>query len=618
MKIRLKIISPGGQSRVFEHEGDALCVGRDPSCELLLEGDEGTAASRQHARIELAPSGATLVDLGSANKTQHNEQVVQRPTPLRPGDRVQIGFTGAQLVVLDLDLTRPAAKPGVNRRVLLVAGAGVAAFAVVAALLLLWPRGPRKGDDPVVAVRTDEKKDKEKPKPANGGEGEGQGEKKKPEEKEREPEEKGKGKEEPPPPPPAAHPDIRVVGNYLVPKGTRSSVLMQRYSEDKPWTVLRSGEAVSTGQTLVSLPGYESVVSLQSGVKLNLWGSLPQFSSPVNESVVMLRIPEAGVDADVILDRGRIEIGNQKPKGACVVRVNFLREHWDVTLKGPDSRVVAELITRLAGTPDDVRLLGLFSQGDVAVKTRTKEYNFAMPARLAWLSSSPDEIFEERLREVPSWWAKPVELTPEVKETLLFLRDWAEGRFHAAKPDADVTYAILEGARDATKDPKERELGLWFLSALDAPVTLVEFLSDPDQVSASIRTAAMMGLQDWLRRNGPLRNVLVRQLQQRFSYPTAVAGQLVRLAATIPEEEREKPGTYQELIELLDHDNQVLRHLAFWQLYQGLRDRRPAGADKIPYDPLADKKDRQAAVKAWQKLVPAGKVPPRRPDTSRP
>lgn len=615
MKIRLKIVSPGGQSRVFEHEGDVVCIGRDPSCELLLEDDEATAASRQHARIELSPAGATLVDLGSANKTQHNEQVIKQPTPLRPGDRIQIGFTGAQLVVLDLDLSPPAARPGANRRVLLVAGAGVAAFVLVGAALLLWPKGPPKNDG-LVAARNDGEKQKEKPdtrgqdKGSNSEKKDDKGENGKPKEKIKEP--------PPPPPPPAVDPDIRTVGNYIVPKGTRPSVLLQRISENKPWTVLRSGQAVSTGYTLVSLPGYESVVSLESGVKLNLWGSLPQFEAPVSESVVQLRIPEAGVDADVILDRGRVEIGNQKPKGPCVVRVSFLREQWDITLKGPGSRVVVELITRLAGTPDDVRLLGLFSQGDVAVKTRKKEYTFALPARLAWLSSQPEEIFEQRLREVPAWWAKPAELNTEVKETLLFLGDWADGRFHSAKADADVTYSILEGARDATRDPKERELGLWFLSALDAPVTLVDFLNDPDQVSAAIRTAAMMCLQDWLRRNGPLRNVLVRQLQQRFSYPAAVAGQLVRLVATIPEEDRQKPETYQELIELLDHDNQVLRHLAFWHLYQGLRERRPAGADKIPYDPLADRKERQEAVKAWKKLVPAGTVPPRRADQSRP
>src|SRR5262249_25582848 len=81
-------------------------------------------------------------------------------------------------------------------------------------------------------------------------------------------------------------PEVRVVGTYLVPEGTRPSVLLQRLSETRAWTVLRSGESVSTGHTLVSLPGYESVVSLQSGVRLNLWGSLPQFESPVNESVV--------------------------------------------------------------------------------------------------------------------------------------------------------------------------------------------------------------------------------------------------------------------------------------------------------------------------------------------
>jgi hypothetical protein len=609
MRIRLKVIAPGGSSRVVEHQGESLRIGRDPSCELLLEGDEGTAASRQHARIDLAADGATVVDLGSANKTQLNEQVIERPTPLRLGDRVQIGFTGAQLVVLDLDLTRPAPRPAVGGRVLLVAGAGVAAFVIVAAALLLWPKDSTKGGGTAVASGDEEKQKGQK---QNGGEEKIAKQEKVAEKKE----EKHQGEkiEEPkkrnddlPPRPP----DVAKIGNYVQPKGTRPSVLLQRYSDDQAWTALRSGQNISTGHTLVSLPGYESVLSLDAGVRLNLWGGLPEFKSPVGESVVLLRIPEAGIDADVVLDRGRVEIGNQKEKGPCVVRLSFLREQWDVTLKDAKSRVVVELISRLTGAPEDARVVGLFSQGDVVVKTPKKEYLFALPGRLAWLSSRPEEVFEQRLKEAPAWWAKPPELTKEVREALLFLNDWAE-RFHAEKADPDVIYTIVAGVRDATKDPKERELGLWFLAALDVPGSLVEFLRDPDGVLANIRTAAMLGLQDWLRRNGHLRGALVRQLHQRFGYPMTVATQMVRLLTPLTEADREKPATYQELIDLLDHDDVGLRHLAFWHLYVGLRDRVPDEALKIGYDPLEGKKERQAAMARWRKLVPADRAPPRR------
>ena len=624
MRIRLKVIAPGGESRVFEHQGPTVCIGRDPSCELVLHNDEGVASSRQHARIDLTPTGAVLVDLGSANKTQHNEQVVERPARLDTGDRIQIGYTGAQLVVLDLDLApaAPPVKAGVDRRVWLMAAAGVAPFVLVGVVVLMTQRGEKKPEkEPIAEAKDGDKSKKGDNEPKNDG--------------------KEQKKDDKPIVPPVnnespapnldkvkipernlivaktkARTDIHPVGNYLRPKNTRPSVLLHRYSEDLPWSALRDGEAVSSGHTLVSLPGYESVVALQSGVRLNLWGGLPQLDdgAPVGESVIQLQTADSGIDADLILDRGRVEFGNQKDKGAAVVRVNFVNEQWDFTLKDKNSRVLAELIYRLApGTPEDVRVIGVFTQGDVAVKTAKKEFHFAMPARLAWRSDRPQtEVFEEKLKEAPPWWKNKPELNEAMKQTLLLLGDWADKRFHASKAEPEVVFTMLSSARDPTKDQKDRELGLWFLAAIDEPGSLVEFLRDQDQVEASIRTTALFCLQDWLRRNGQLKEVFARKLSQRFGYPTGVASQLVRLMAPIPEAERAKAATYQELIDLLDHDDVGLRHVAFWQLYQGLIDRRPGEATRIKYDPVGSKEERQAAAAEWRRLIPPGTVPPKR------
>ena len=64
-------------------------IGREAGHAIVLSDP---SVSRAHARIELGPAGATIVDLGSTNGTMLNGQPLggDRAT-LRGGDRVQIG-----------------------------------------------------------------------------------------------------------------------------------------------------------------------------------------------------------------------------------------------------------------------------------------------------------------------------------------------------------------------------------------------------------------------------------------------------------------------------------------------------------------------------------------------
>ena len=107
MKIRLKISTPTGQTTVREYVGRTFRIGRDPSCEVPLEGDFAEAASRQHARIDLSEEGAVLRDLESGNGTQLNDKLIAKPMTIKPGDRIQIGYTGAVLLIQSLD-SKPA------------------------------------------------------------------------------------------------------------------------------------------------------------------------------------------------------------------------------------------------------------------------------------------------------------------------------------------------------------------------------------------------------------------------------------------------------------------------------------------------------------------------------
>lgn len=63
-------------------------IGRDPACAVALRLP---LLSRRHARIVVSAEGATIEDLGSRNGTFVDGVRVVSATPLRHGDRIQMG-----------------------------------------------------------------------------------------------------------------------------------------------------------------------------------------------------------------------------------------------------------------------------------------------------------------------------------------------------------------------------------------------------------------------------------------------------------------------------------------------------------------------------------------------
>lgn len=80
----------GGTVRNIPVARLGICgFGRAPSNTVVLDDN---LASREHAMVRRNASGqCTLNDLGSTNGTWLNGRPVQTPTPLRSGDRIQIG-----------------------------------------------------------------------------------------------------------------------------------------------------------------------------------------------------------------------------------------------------------------------------------------------------------------------------------------------------------------------------------------------------------------------------------------------------------------------------------------------------------------------------------------------
>ncbi|HEX4466231.1 MAG TPA: FHA domain-containing protein [Solirubrobacteraceae bacterium] len=80
--------APGHESgMIYDVDGD-LVLGRGDRAEIRLEDP---FASSQHALIFEQGNIVVIEDLGSTNGTYLNEEVLQSPRPLHPGDRVRIG-----------------------------------------------------------------------------------------------------------------------------------------------------------------------------------------------------------------------------------------------------------------------------------------------------------------------------------------------------------------------------------------------------------------------------------------------------------------------------------------------------------------------------------------------
>jgi pSer/pThr/pTyr-binding forkhead associated (FHA) protein len=601
MKLQLKITLPDGGTRPFEHSGAVVRIGRDPASELSFDGDAGRAVSWQHARIDLTTGGATLTDAGSSNGTLLNDQRIDRPVPLRVGDTVQLGHTGATLTIKQLDLTTPA--PVQVSTWLSIPKAGHVAGAVAAGVLvavfvfLLVRKGTEKPVEDKTSAEISPGNGKGKPDPGESPE----------------PNQDDKGKTPTPPAPiplvvapPIDPSEVRDVGRYVALDRWGPGVLLQRQGEAYPWTALRRESKVATATTLVSLPDYRSTLELDSGVRLTLWGDIPEFSPfpPVLECVVMLNVPDAGIDLDMTLERGRVHLANTKPSGACRVQLRFLRQAWQLTLPAPGKEACLELwplLGQATGTSmQEVAplVVGLFIKGTAQLQVAGQTLELQDRSRVSWVSAGGATLDRTVLKELPACWQKPPDRDqPRIADAMLTLRDWS----NHLDQSSEVVDTILTRIRES-KDPTLRVIGLLFLAALEEIPLLVDFLEDRQH--SEVRGAARHALQVWLSRRPDSQAELARILKDK-RYAQEKAALIGHLLCKIPDTALKSPNTYQNLIGYLDHENLIVRDLAFWHLAQLV----PEGAAKIAYDPLAEADQRKKTIDQWRKLVPPGTVP---------
>ncbi|HEV3116213.1 MAG TPA: FHA domain-containing protein, partial [Gemmataceae bacterium] len=451
MKLHLEITAAAGKFTPFVHEGPLVRIGRSPQAELVVEGPTSDAVSWEHAEIKLTAFGALLNDLHSTNGTFVNDKRIGEQTLINAGDLIQLGNTGPVLRVLELDLT-PAtererrlppvtplrvqaaatasppmhkaapqrddpelastsekkavvlatapAESQTQRRMLLIAMCAVTVCIVALLLLVFWNKLQRPGA-PAMAdgAATTNADHSPAPQPAPSDQ--------------KQPEETPIRKVAAPapakatfvldkgtavaakdaPPLPAADKDHQAVGAFEA-WAKAPNILLQRESELFPWARVRPRERLLAENSLLGLPGYRSSLVLDKGVRMVLWGNVPEFGAfpPLLESVVTLHPPGPDSDADFTLDRGRVVLAMNKPNGQARIRIRFRQQIWELTLGDASTEVAVELWGLYPGDipfgKDPVACLGLFVKGQARLRAGERELVLPNSSQVTWANTN--------------------------------------------------------------------------------------------------------------------------------------------------------------------------------------------------------------------------------------
>jgi len=406
------------------------------------------------------------------------------------------------------------------------------------------------------------------------------------------------------------------LGRHVNP-GSLSCLLRQRVvNNDKVWQPVPSESIVSIDDRLLTLPGFQSEVRLDSGVRLRLLGRLPptQIHAAFTkqgellgewqalESAVALR-STPGIDLDLELDRGQIAVMNDKPQGEVRVRIRLGDETWDLTLQERGSEAALEfgrlyppgsVTTKESEREEPMAEAHLVAvHGEVQLQIRYDSFSLREPpgpALFSWNNVGAVSRGPQVLQQLPDW-ANPPAADESVQETLTSF---------AAQLAHQSSVNLLKDF--LTKPDKiSRVLAVYGLGAVDDVSALEDVLGDEKQFT-EMRRAAIVGLRHWQSREEKNDRKLFEVLKKKYAHSTAEI--VLRLLHGFSEQQLQHPAVYASLIGYLQHGNLPVRQLA----YEHLLALVPKG-EAISYDPAAKLGDRRQAVGEWKKLVPEGTVP---------
>ncbi len=382
---------------------------------------------------------------------------------------------------------------------------------------------------------------------------------------------------------------------------------------------------------LLALPGFRCRVQLQSGVTITALSNLPEFNAlaPVIETSWVHRPPEAGWDARVVFDRGRLHFANGKESGPVRIKLALRNSEWEIVLKEPTSQVVVEcwfnpLVAAKLGEPELPRAeptIGFFTDGAVQLTRADESFALADRQALFQVGSALELVGPRKIPQWPDWWNANLGQSKDerVLDAVLAVREWAEA-LEKSDQVLKTVLAMCEQLSRRKQEDLEHRMSMAYLSlgsfgelgaiGEKAIEGICQVLESTEQSDES-RRAALFAMQIWLARSSkhlPLLLDTVTVRQQRYTAPDADL--ILSLAIEAAEADRNAPALYQGWLAALEAPTPVIRFLAWERLKRALGEE---AAKKIPntYHPNKSPKDadQAKAIALWRQLVPPGWVP---------
>lgn len=420
------------------------------------------------------------------------------------------------------------------------------------------------------------------------------------------------------------------IGHMISLDKKEPTILFQMSADKNAWKRVLPKKAESevySGRPLLSLPSIRSQVQLNNGLRLLLWGNMPeQVNIGLHESLVELFAHDK-LDLDMALLRGRVVLTSTSDN-AAMVRVRFedptraIPEYVDITLQGKDTSVLVDRLCDFPMFPQNepfykdpkhanrqgpiaVVAFNVLS-GTAAVKFGDVTHTLNAPPapfQLVW-NSRQGMMGPYQKPEVPSHLMLnpplPKGLDPKVRKELVRVRGMLVEQLGTKSLDVVLTETMN------ALDIASRRLALRCYAAIDDLTSLVEAVENPNPVLIDVRHGARDALRQWIGSSRDNDYRLFDILEKKYKKKEAEI--IMELLHGFAQEETKRPERYDLLIEYLTNRNQIIRELAAWHLYA----LAPAG-HHIPYNATMDSETRNAAASAWRALIPSGQLPPTGP-----
>jgi hypothetical protein len=372
--------------------------------------------------------------------------------------------------------------------------------------------------------------------------------------------------------------------------------------ETTRWERALTGEKrLASSDTLMALAGFHPEIVLESGIQLQLWGNVSEYLNiPMSDSRVTLHIPAQGIDADLTLHDGRIFIKAPKATRPMVVRVRFLDEIWDLTIKTPQTEIALDRINEPARGPLFAReipesprtlvYLGVLEgeawfQAGLSLSAELKKgakYKWDSKAGRAGLApkDDPDEA------PMADRWSRRVPTTPAARDATEALKVLSK-RVVTGQGTYDVDF---DAAVKDTREPlPQRVLATTNLGSINSLTYLINAL---ESESAPVREAACRAARHSVSQSETGEEDFLKVLEEKSAFTDEQRKQVIALLR-LPD----KSVVLDDLFSLLRNEKLAIRELAHQQLLK----LDPIGAKESNYDANGNADMRDMHANTWQR-----------------